>query len=145
MSKYQQLYENYLAKARSPFRGKKIAYETRIRMDRDDNIIITHHWTDILKFSKNGSITINTGGWSSRSTKTRINSYTPHHIRMFSNKGELLVSVNGIWYEYQRNMTIDRKGNVVEGKKAKMPKRQVQALLTGVLNLLDVSGDSHDL
>jgi len=55
---------------------KKIRYATWAIRHGDD-ISVRHHDTDILMFSKNGTVKINCEGWRSPTTKTRLNDHLP--------------------------------------------------------------------
>lgn len=66
---------------------EKIANNTK-RYLKDDNIVIRYHDTDIVTIAPDGTVTLNSGGWRTMSTKDRINRFSPVEVRP---KG-------GIWY-----------------------------------------------
>jgi len=67
-------------------RNNTVEYE-RENGDR----VIRLHFTDIITFHKDGSITLNSGGWRTVTTKERMNSFSP--IRIIQKKH--------IWYVMQ--------------------------------------------
>lgn len=99
-------YYLWTEKFRSPYKGKLIQNNTRLYRDHNDNVCIRLHKTDVLTFYPDGRIRIATGGWYSRTTKDRINTYL-HDVSVFSKNGEWIVSVDSKWYEFENNMVLD--------------------------------------
>ncbi len=69
--------------------SRKVANNTYAER-RGDDIAIRLHATDVVTFHRDGTITLNTGGWVTVTTKARINDYLPG--------GLALRSVKGRWY-----------------------------------------------
>ena len=68
---------------------KKLQYDTFLTR-RNDNMAINYHGTDVITFRPNGEIILNPGGWFSRTTKARINEYSP--LKVTSIKGEWFIN-----------------------------------------------------
>lgn len=68
-----------LGTARDPEKGKPIANNTRL-FKRGDNFVIRLHDTDIITIKPNGSFVLNSGGYKTRTTKDRLNEYSPANI-----------------------------------------------------------------
>lgn len=86
---------------------KKIGHNTFLR--RDDGIIsIQYHATKIVTINKDGSYTLNTGGYRTVTTKARLNEYTPAQI----------YQKDFVWYNngdlYYDGMTVDSSGKALE-------------------------------
>jgi hypothetical protein len=64
--------------------SRKIAHATYLRADGED-FVIRQHQTDIIWYYKNGDITLNTDGWFTRTTRDRLEEFTP-----FSFSGSLM-------------------------------------------------------
>jgi hypothetical protein len=56
---------------------------------RDGDIAVRLHRTDVLTFTRRGTVTFNTGGWNTVTTKDRINTYAPNDFRVYSDRGDL--------------------------------------------------------
>ncbi len=76
---------------------RKIANNTYARWkDATRDIAICLHSTDVVTFHDDGTITLNSGGYRTVTTKDRINGILPRPLGVYSNKG--------VW-------TLYRKGN----------------------------------
>jgi hypothetical protein len=98
-----------LRTARSIENGKPIDRNTRL-MKRGDNVAVRLHRTDIVTFAPNGNVTLNTGGWTTVTTKDRINNTSPH--RVWSERGVWYVTVNGKPHVFADGITISASGEV---------------------------------
>lgn len=78
---------------------KKIAYNTVVRRISPDCVAIVLHRTPIVRFYANGSIVLNSGGWRTTTTKSRINQFSP--VRVFSHNGEWRVYDASQGYSFQ--------------------------------------------
>jgi hypothetical protein len=80
-----------LETARFKENGKPIGNNTRL-IALDENIAIRLHETNIVIFAPDGTITLNSGGWRTPTTKERIND-------ALRDQGLLSVGANkGLWY-----------------------------------------------
>ena len=68
------------------------------------------HGTQILKFYDNGEIVINTGGWDTQLTKSRISTYIPASI--YNNKGVKYLHIysSNSTFVYEDGLTIQYSG-----------------------------------
>lgn len=78
---------------------KKVANNTTLRrlpcsIGRGPVIVLRLHETDILTFRPE-SVTYDTGGWRTVTTKSRFNQFGPSGVRVYSDKGEWSVYREG--------------------------------------------------
>jgi hypothetical protein len=66
-----------LGTARDPNRGKPIGNNTRLLPRPGDRLAIRLHDTDIITYDPQGCVTLHSGGWRTRTTKSRINEFLP--------------------------------------------------------------------
>lgn len=100
--------------------SKKLRYATWLERTSEKTIAVRQHATAIVIFHDNGTITLNTGGWRTRTTKDRLNDYTP--LRIWQDKGVWYVKYNGnLWPEpgderirFYDGLKIDANGSVVD-------------------------------
>jgi len=60
--------------------SRKLAYATVVERLSPACIAIQHHKTNIIEFWVGGDIILNTGGWQTVTTKSRLNQFTPFTI-----------------------------------------------------------------
>jgi hypothetical protein len=76
--------------------------------------VIRYHHTDIITFNKDKSITLNSGGWKTLTTKERINAYSP--IRIYQENKVWYVSGNlsdkGVSHTFKDGVTVYPNGRV---------------------------------
>lgn len=81
---------------------------------RGEDIAVRLHDTDIVIYHLDGTITLNTGGWHTNITKSRMEDYLPKTIL---DKGWYINSVRGRWYlgavPLVDGLRIDPDGNPV--------------------------------
>jgi hypothetical protein len=75
-----------------PIERRKIANNTYAER-RGDDIAVRLHATDILTYHPDETVTFDTGGWFTVTTKARFNDYAPSGVRFYS--------VKGVWYVSQ--------------------------------------------
>lgn len=68
-----------------------LANNTRGVRNDDDSIGVVLHQTEVLRFHPDGTVTINTGGWATATTKDRINAFLPAPLQVVSDKGQWYV------------------------------------------------------
>jgi hypothetical protein len=78
------------ATARNPNDGKPLQNNTRLHK-RGNDYAVRLHSTDVVTIHANGTYTLNTGGWYSRTTKERINEYSP--ARAYQLRGKWYIGV----------------------------------------------------
>jgi hypothetical protein len=82
-----------LANVEKPYKAAKIVDNNTLRIEyQDGTSAIRLHDTDIVTFNTDGSLTLNSGGWQTLTTKDRINAYLRNTGYISQNKG--------IWYIY---------------------------------------------
>jgi hypothetical protein len=103
--------------------SRKLENNTYVQR-RGEDIAVRLHNTDVVTYHKDGTITLNSGGWRTSTTKNRINSYIP---------GRGLHQKNSLWYFsdgeiFEDGIRIDHSGYpfhaVLSGEG--MPSRKAQ-------------------
>lgn len=92
MSKYQQLditLHDKRFKPPKPMDSRKVGSNCYLERSGEDINVRLYH-TIILTFRPNGTVTLNAGGWTSQTTKYRMNSFLGDKLSVYSN--------NGSWY-----------------------------------------------
>lgn len=82
---------------------------------RDDMIAIRLHSTDVATFAPDGTITLDSGGWLTATTKDRIHDALPGGWRVWQERGRWYVSGNGHTYAYADGMTVNPDTGLVTG------------------------------
>lgn len=142
MRYYTSLY-NQIQKFRNPNKGKLIENKTRLWMDHEKTIYIKHHETNILALYPDGRVRLSNGGWYSRTTKSRMNSYLPSDVRIFSKNGEWVVELNRKWYEFENGMIINTSTNTTNTPSVSLPRSHYKTFLLEYLASLGVKRAQH--
>lgn len=74
--------------------SKKVANNTYLVRD-GESVAVRLHQTNVVTFTPEGTVILNTGGWQTVTTKDRINSFSPARV----------ASDKGIWFVYYRENT----------------------------------------
>ena len=94
----------------------KSAYKTTTFVE-DKKINVIHHATKIIEHDvENNTITLNNGGWYSKTTKDRINAYAYENnlpFRVYQKDFEWFVTYDNKCYPFEDNMIITKWVNVV--------------------------------
>jgi len=69
----------------------KIANNTFERYEANGDRVIRLHETDIMTFHKDGTVTLNSGGYRTVTTKRRMNQLLPNGIGVIQRAGEWYV------------------------------------------------------
>jgi hypothetical protein len=84
-------------------RRRKLANHTYLlHSEAMDDYSIRLHRTNVVHYAKDGTVTLNSGGWRTVTTKDRINRFSP--LRVWSDKGVWWVissPVNGTVVRYE--------------------------------------------
>lgn len=72
--------------------SRKVGNNTYLRR-RGEDIALQLHATDVLTFHRDGSVTLDNGGWKTKTTKERIHDYLP--------KPYGLQQIKGAWYVFE--------------------------------------------
>lgn len=136
---YFTMHKKTLAGCRSPINGRLVAKNTRARMEVGSNAIIVRLYsTDIIKCTVDGTIQFNCGSWHTRTTRSRLNKFSPSHVYFFSHKGQSVVNVKGYWWKFTDGMKITSSYEVIGAERAKMPKKQGRWMLLCFLEKMKV-------
>lgn len=74
---------------------------------RDDKTIaVTLHSTDVVTAHEDGTLTLNSGGWRTITTKDRINAWLPRGYILCQHDGGWFIRTPQETYEYEDLMTI---------------------------------------
>ena len=86
---------------------------------RGDDIAVLFHGTAVVTYHPDGSVTLDSGGWLTSTTKQRINAYT--RAPVYSVKGKWLVGVpGGGKVPFRDGIRVDAEGRTAgKGRKAK--------------------------
>ena len=100
--------------------SRKVANSTYL-VRRGDDIALRLHATDVVTLHPDGSITLDSGGWHTVTTKDRINQYAWISQR------------NGVWYLkdgtlFYDGVTIDANGNTVDPREVTDYELRLKAL-----------------
>ena len=63
---------------------KKLLNHTYAVRRENGRIAVRLHNTDVVTFDPNGDVMIDTGGWKTVTTKSRMNQYLPHPLRVYA-------------------------------------------------------------
>lgn len=101
---------------RGEYSTRKIAGNTYVRRD-GTSFSVQYHQTLVVTHNADGSITLNSGGWRTATTKERINAFCPWSV--FQEKHVWYVSLpNNPREPFVDGMRISAKGRVVRAGKA---------------------------
>jgi hypothetical protein len=104
--------EEFLAKGRKKTE-RKLENNTVLHRIDADTLAVRLHATDIVLIHRNGTFTLNSGGWRTVTTKARMNDHSPARISQ----------TKGVWYiggvEFTENIVVDATGKVVSGGNVK--------------------------
>lgn len=90
---------------------KRISYNTRLIRDSESSISLQLWNTKIITWHSNGSIEINTGGWETNTTRSRLNDYLENYS-IYTNRGTLYIRDlrDDIEYFYRSGLIQDSSG-----------------------------------
>lgn len=83
------------------------------RLEWDDTpaerraVAVRLHQTDVVTFTGDGHLILNTGGWKTVTTKARINDYTPYDVNVWSVKGEWRLHYSGGSVPFTDGITLE--------------------------------------
>lgn len=97
-----------LAQAKNRANGKPIAHNTRL-FDRDNEAVgLRLHYTEVVTFHKDDSITLNSGGWRTITTKDRMN----YAVSVWQKDWKWFVEWHGRQYDFADGMRLFPNGTV---------------------------------
>lgn len=65
-------------------RSRAIATNTTLAREDNDDITVTLHWTKVLTFHPNNTVTLDMNGWNTVTTRARLNLFAPDGDITFS-------------------------------------------------------------
>jgi hypothetical protein len=84
--------------------SRKVGNNTYLERINSQTVAVRLHSTHVVTFYADGSYTLNSGGWRTVTTKSRINDYAP--VRVTQRSGEWFVCCGGIEVEFRDGMTL---------------------------------------
>lgn len=97
--------------ARNMEAGKPLANNTRL-FRRGTDYAVQLHSTDIVTIHPDSTYTLNSGGWLTPTTKSRINDYIPGY-GIYQRNGLWYIDADGQTYNYVDGLRIDANGKPV--------------------------------
>jgi hypothetical protein len=92
---------------------KKIGNNTIIHKTLDGKIAIQYHRTDIMTISQLDTMTLNTGGWETRTTIGRLNQLLPNNVGIFVKKGIAHIKGANGTFKYVDGMKVTKNGDIL--------------------------------
>ena len=92
--KYQELY-SWLVTEKRVNKGHRTINGNVVFNVEGEDVVLTYHHTDILKYSPDGSIKVDNGGWGTNSTRRWLNYYSPKNISFHQSKFVQYIRQNG--------------------------------------------------
>ena len=94
IGEYKKLLSGQLKKIKDDsgiFSSKKVKNNTRLTIYKNGDKVLRLHNTDIIKWQDN-TITLNSGGYDTKTTRARFNEFLPGQYRIFRKKGITYIS-----------------------------------------------------
>ncbi len=86
----------YNSRTNKRMESRKVANNTYlVRKMGTDDIALRYHNTEVVVWSADGILTLNSGGWQTLTTKKRISWCLPHGVRLYQEKGVWIIKVGG--------------------------------------------------
>lgn len=124
---------------------RKLANNTYLER-RGEEIAIRLHATDIMTFRQDGSTVLNSGGWKTVTTKSRMNEYLAYNYYIQQERGQWYIVQRGVYSNklavYADGMVIHANGSmegaetVEEAKAALKLRKQVSKYADGYVKAL---------
>lgn len=93
--------------------SRKIQRNTYVqRKSYGNDIAVRLHSTDVVTYHKNGDVSLSTGGWTTTTTKDRIQSYTPGNISLWSERGVFFLTAHGQTVPFADGIRIKASGEI---------------------------------
>jgi len=109
-----------LSQARNARKGKPVANNTRLFRRSDSMIALRLHDTDVVEYHADGSLRLFTGGWTTVTTKDRINQALSNRAGVWSRKGRWYIGTRaadgwgyGEGVPFDEGITVLADGTVV--------------------------------
>ena len=83
---------------------RKVGNNTYAEILHDNSVGIMLHSTYVVKIHPDNTVTLQSGGWQTSTTKDRINQYSP--VRVYQKKYQWFVTINGKEYPFMEGMVV---------------------------------------
>lgn len=83
---------------------RKLKNNTWLEEKENGDIAVRLHRTDVVTFKRNGAIVLDSGGWKTVTTKSRMNEFSPFNI--CQKNGDWHIEINGKAVNYDDGMVI---------------------------------------
>jgi hypothetical protein len=103
-------------KMRGARNGRRKLGNNTYLVERDGDYAVRLHDTDVVTIHKDGTYTLDTGGWQTVTTKDRINAFSP--ARVWSDRGVWYLGGNEKKWAFEDGVRVDGEGKVVSGASA---------------------------
>lgn len=92
--------------------------KTALVKNSDNSISVNYRGTDVVKYSSDNVITLNSGGFKTRTTRKVMNNYLPVGLKVVETDNEIWVlkGSNGKWSYYTDMTTINLNTGEVKGE-----------------------------
>jgi len=114
-------YERRIIYQSGKYEGIPLQNNTRLVKRGEETYVVKLHRTDVVTYHPD-KITLRMGGWDTRTTRDRINTYTPGDFRVYRRRGVTYVSGPGeTTYDgnnskvFDDGMTLTYTGEIIEG------------------------------
>lgn len=92
---------------------RKVGNNTILHKTLDGKIAIKYHRTDIMTISQLDTMTLNTGGWETRTTIGRLNQLLPNNVDIFMRKGIAHIKGANGTFKYVDGMKVTKNGDIL--------------------------------
>ena len=94
--------------------SRKIAHNTYLERLDAETIGVRLHRTYVVRFNVNGTLSLDSGGWQTVTTKERMNRYLPAGFRLYQQDYQWFVSSpNERDFLYEDGLVIETRSGVV--------------------------------
>lgn len=84
--------------------NRKIGNNTWAYILPNNSVVIELHSTPVVTIHEDGTYTLRSGGWTTSTTKDRINKYSP--VKVYQRNFEWFVRLNGKEYPFMEGMVV---------------------------------------
>lgn len=108
----KQYYNRHIENQSGKYEGCALQNNTRVvkrQTPRGEAYAIKLHSTDVVTYYEDGRIELSNGGWSTPTTKKRINRHTPGNISIVQEDYQWYLVTSGRDEEFDRSATIEPK------------------------------------
>lgn len=126
-------------------RSGRIGHNTVVSVDRTyGTAAIILHNTAIVKYTKDGSVVLDSGQYRTKTTKTRMNEVLPPYLRVAAQRGNWYVYNRGERTPFYDGMVIPLEGEAPASNPGKFDDPLTEYLYRLTLDGVDTLGDVQD-